>query len=401
TRRFAFWEVVREAVSILPSIRKTACWVPSTNSCCRSDTDKIPSIGGGSTSNSLRRSDASAIFLVFAMGFRRGDLSGSLYNRSRTPTAAFWPAHQLHSAACAGQSAVRRDDFDPVGLQKARGSACIQASFPGRVASRHSEAGRNHPHQSCCGPLLQRPGITASSVGIGVYYYRHADQVRQAPRLQLLDNVSAMQLDGAKADAEMAGDDLVRLARRDQLEYVAFAGCQQGRAGLQRGAFETLFIRPVVPMQRSLDIFEQGVLAQWLLDEIEGPGLHRCNRQRNRAMARYKYNRDTPAADIESLLQFEPAYLGHLYIEQQAAASPRIVIFEKRARRWKRFHRISGRAQHKSQPLPHGGIIVDDEDGLIRHRCLLPHRLSAGRRRRSRRKGRCAPFGDCRHATRR
>src|SRR6516225_6608895 len=80
-------------------------------------------------------------------------------------------------------------------------------------------------------------------------------------------------------------------------------------------------------------------------------------------MAGDKYHRDAPAANIEPLLQLEPSHLGHLYIEQQAAASPRVVIFQKRARRWKRFHRIPGRAQHKSQPLPDGGVIVDDEDG--------------------------------------
>jgi hypothetical protein len=59
---------------------------------------------------------------------------------------------------------------------------------------------------------------------IGIYYYRHADQVRQASRLQLLDNVGAMQLNGAKAYAETAGDDLVGLARGHQIEDFTFPG---------------------------------------------------------------------------------------------------------------------------------------------------------------------------------
>ena len=50
---------------------------------------------------------------------------------------------------------------------------------------------------------------------IEVHNYPHSDQVRQASRLQLLDNVGAVQLDGSKANAEMAGDDLVGLARGD------------------------------------------------------------------------------------------------------------------------------------------------------------------------------------------
>jgi len=35
------------------------------------------------------------------------------------------------------------------------------------------------------------------------------------------------------------------------------------------------------PAWSVVDAFELGVLAQWLLDKVEGPGLHRCNRQRN------------------------------------------------------------------------------------------------------------------------
>src|SRR5271169_1310288 len=136
--------------------------------------------------------------------------------------------------------------------------------------------------------------ITVSGTRSGIHYYPHPDQVRQAARLQLLDNVSAMQLDGTKADAEMTGDDLIGLAPGHQLEYLTFAGCQQGRADLQRGAFETLFIRPVIPMQRVLDAVEQGVLAQRLLNEVEGPGLHCSDRQRDSAMAGDEYHRDAP-----------------------------------------------------------------------------------------------------------
>src|SRR5580700_3685441 len=119
-----------------------------------------------------------------------------------------------------------------------------------------------------------------------------------------------MQLDGTEADAKMTGDDLVRLSRGHQLKDFAFARCQQGYTDLQRGAFETLFVRPVIPMQRSLDAFEQSVLAQRLLDKVEGSGLHRRNRQRNGAVAGDENHRDAPAPDIELLLQLEPVIWG-------------------------------------------------------------------------------------------
>src|SRR5262249_35511050 len=91
----------------------------------------------------------------------------------------------------------------------------------------------------------------------------------------------SMQLYSAKADAEVAGDDFVRLAGAHQLKDLTLAGCQRGGADLQCRAFKALLVRPVIPMQGSLDAFEQDVLAQWLLDKVEGPSLHRCDRQRN------------------------------------------------------------------------------------------------------------------------
>src|SRR5262245_49355320 len=125
-----------------------------------------------------------------------------------------------------------------------------------------------------------------------------------------------MQLYRAKADAETAGDDFVRLARGYQLKDLTLAVCQRGCADLQCGALETFLVRPVIPMQSSLDAFEQGVLAQWLLDKVEGPSLHRCNRQRNCAVPGDEYHRNTPTSDIELLLQFEPGHLRHSHIEQ-------------------------------------------------------------------------------------
>src|SRR5437868_8909338 len=79
----------------------------------------------------------------------------------------------------------------------------------------------------------------------GVHYYPHTDQVRKASRLQFLDNVGAMQLDSPEANAEMAGDHLVGLARDDQLKDLTLTGCQQSGTSLQRGAFEALFISPI------------------------------------------------------------------------------------------------------------------------------------------------------------
>src|SRR5215813_7704873 len=109
-------------------------------------------------------------------------------------------------------------------------------------------------------------------------------------------------------------------------------------------------------------------------------------------MAGDKDHRNPPAAHIELLLQLDPVHLGHSDIEQQAATAPRVVVLEKRARRRKAFHRITGGAQHESEALPNGGVIVDDEHALIGHLGSFRSRLAANRRERSRRNQHRGPF---------
>src|SRR6267378_2054868 len=94
--------------------------------------------------------------------------------------------------------------------------------------------------------------------------------------------------------------------------------CQQRRARLQLSALQTLFMRGVIPMQRSLDTVEQHLLAQRLLDKIESARLDRRDGERNRAMAGNEDHRDPPTANIQLLLELKARHLRHLYIEQQA-----------------------------------------------------------------------------------
>src|SRR5262245_2689672 len=64
----------------------------------------------------------------------------------------------------------------------------------------------------------QSTRLVPLGIWIGIQYYPHADQIREASRLQLLGYMGAMQLDSAKTDAKLAGDDLVGLARGNQLK---------------------------------------------------------------------------------------------------------------------------------------------------------------------------------------
>jgi hypothetical protein len=52
---------------------------------------------------------------------------------------------------------------------------------------------------------------------------RHANQVRQAPRLHLFHDPGAVDLDGSGADIELRRDPLVGIADHEAIEHLALA----------------------------------------------------------------------------------------------------------------------------------------------------------------------------------
>ena len=77
----------------------------------------------------------------------------------------------------------------------------------------------------------------------------HSDQVRQAACVRRVRDMGAVQFDGSEADAEVTGDDFIRLASCHLLENLALARRQCRGARLQCSAFEPLLERPIVSMQ--------------------------------------------------------------------------------------------------------------------------------------------------------
>src|ERR1700752_5196348 len=108
----------------------------------------------------------------------------------------------------------------------------------------------------------------------GVTRRRHhdADEIRGVARPELLHDVGAMVLDGARADAEMAAGFLVGSAPGELFEYFALAPRQRFAAG----EMQRLDIRSRVPglaarigVDRLVQPRHDLAAAERLLDEVE------------------------------------------------------------------------------------------------------------------------------------
>ena len=82
-----------------------------------------------------------------------------------------------------------------------------------------------------------------------------------------------MQFDGAETDAEMAGDDFVRLACSHKVEDLPLAFCQKRDTRFQLGALQPLLVRRVMRTQCPFYAVEQRFLTQRFLDKLESARL--------------------------------------------------------------------------------------------------------------------------------
>src|SRR3546814_17095138 len=74
---------------------------------------------------------------------------------------------------------------------------------------------------------------------------------------------------------------------------------------------------------------DQGRLFERLLDEIDRPGLHRANGDRDIAMTRQDDNRHGYATRVQFLLDFPAVYLGHADIKQDTTLLGMLELIEK------------------------------------------------------------------------
>ena len=115
------------------------------------------------------------------------------------------------------------------------------------------------------------------------------------------------------------------------------------------------------------------LLVERLLDEIDGAGLHRLDRQRHVAMAGDDDGGKAAGLRSQLLQQLDAGHVGHAHVGDQAAALDAREAGKKGGRRVVEAHGKARRAQQEGERLPHGLVVIDDmNDPVIRHRKRSP-----------------------------
>ena len=113
----------------------------------------------------------------------------------------------------------------------------------------------------------------------------HADQIGEAARAHLGHQIGAIDLDRARADAEIVGDGLVGLAG-DQASSTCRSRSDKVRELGRDGRGSSSRLPVLVPRSSAArTACEQRLVVERLLDEVDGAGLHRLDGQRHVAMA--------------------------------------------------------------------------------------------------------------------
>src|SRR5690606_14609274 len=104
------------------------------------------------------------------------------------------------------------------------------------------------------------PETTAPSV-LAVRLDHHAHEVREGIRAHLLHDTRAVDLDRALADVQVAGDDLVGLALRDQFQNLALARRQLRHPPADFVALLELAAHLAVLFERAVDPVDEVLVA--------------------------------------------------------------------------------------------------------------------------------------------
>ena len=68
------------------------------------------------------------------------------------------------------------------------------------------------------------------------------------------------------------------------------------------------------PIERGLDCAEDRLLVERFLDEVDGAGLHRLDRQRHVAVTGDDDGREVACLGAKLVQQFEPGHVGHAHV---------------------------------------------------------------------------------------
>ena len=194
---------------------------------------------------------------------------------------------------------------------------------------------------------------------------RQPEKFRQRADPELPHQAGAAQLDGPGRDLQAGGDLLVRPPVPDHLQDFALLVGQRLQprpdlveVGLARQAVG-------VVLDRALDLLQQDLTVERLLEELDGPRLHRPDGHRHIGISRDEHHRDPQAPRGQLLEQIEPAGSRHPDVEDQTGGAisgePADELRGRRERDGAQSHGL----QQPAQRVPHVRVVIDDVDRRV------------------------------------
>jgi hypothetical protein len=196
---------------------------------------------------------------------------------------------------------------------------------------------------------------------------------------EFMQDARTVDLDRARADADLSGDPFVRLPRQESPQHLALTRRQAREARLDFRARGTLLACLLVSGHRLPNTRQQVPRIVRFLDEVERPCPQRGYGDRHRSVRTEQNDGQRNPARGQLRLQLGPAHPRHPHVEHQAAGAGRIVGAEKSPGAGEQFHLPAGGLDQLPQGLAHRLVVVHDEDG----RGLLPslgHDVALGAR---------------------
>ena len=207
------------------------------------------------------------------------------------------------------------------------------------------------------------------------------DQIGGVPRSELLHDIGAVVLDGARADPELTSRFLVGSTGGELLQHLAFAPRQRLASGemQRRDPRRGIFRLPArIGLDRLVEPGDDFAAAERLFDEVQRAALDGADRHGDVALARDHEDRRRIVLAVQLLQNVEAGFAGDMHVEQDAGRRPGSRNRQQRGAVGKADDLIAARRQNHRKRVANGGIVIDYEN-LPAGRGFLSHVSSSMR----------------------
>ena len=165
------------------------------------------------------------------------------------------------------------------------------------------------------------------------------------------------------ADAELLGDDFVRLSLNHQVHDVTLPRRQAGQPCARLFASSRRNLdRMLCAIECTIDAREKLFGPNRFFEEVEGAGLHRRDRHRRIALAGDHDRGKVATFGLQALQQLDPAHARHDRVDHEASRAVRTVGIEERRAAAIRLDRVPVFVQQLLHGTKNDGVIIHHEN---------------------------------------